>query len=145
MGMQLGIVTEQYGATEDHSWVGSAHGTEAPDGVTLDQASCVALFPTGFVPSGTVLNKITATGLYGPVDTGASDGRQTLGQDLRVLWMSQNLQAGGRFGQAFVNTGAPVIWHGELVAAKLPRQTGAGSAVQTGVTAALQAKGFTIV
>lgn len=137
MGMQLGVVSEQYLATEDHSWLGSRHGTEVPNGVTLDAATLSAVFTDGRVPSGVVLNKITATGLYGLADaiTPAADGRQTFGQDTCVLWMTANLQAGGRFGQAFVNTGAAVIWHGELVLAKLPRQSGAGSLVAANLTA----------
>ena len=147
MGMQLGIVTEQYLATEDHSWLGSRHGAEAPDGVTLDASTLSGIFTDGRVPSGLILQKITATGLYGPLDvtTPAADGRQLIATanipDIRVLWMTTNLQAGGRFGQAFVNTGAPVLWHAELVSAKLPRQTGSGSAAQTGVAAAINASG----
>lgn len=34
-------------------------------------------YPDGFIPSGVVLGKVTATGRLGPYDNSASDGRQT--------------------------------------------------------------------
>jgi hypothetical protein len=151
MGMQLGIKNEQYLPTEDHSWLGSRHGAEAPDGVTLDAATCGALFTDGRVPSGLLIQKITATGLYGPLDIAAADGRQLITQaamqDVRVLWMTADLGSGRVMGQSFVNTGGSVLWQCQLISAKLPRQTGAGSLVQTGVLTAMQshAQRYTIV
>ncbi len=34
-------------------------------------------YPNGFIPSGVTLGKVTATGLLGPYDNTATDGRQT--------------------------------------------------------------------
>jgi len=34
-------------------------------------------YPNGYIPSGTVIGKVTATGLFGPYDAAASDGTQT--------------------------------------------------------------------
>lgn len=62
-----------------------------PGGITIDWTKVTAVSVdtvlTGgttilagqkYIPVGTVMVKVTATGLYGPADTSASDGRQTL-------------------------------------------------------------------
>jgi hypothetical protein len=46
-------------------------------GATLVDSSVIPI-GTKFIPFGCILAKITATGLYGPHDEGANDGRQTL-------------------------------------------------------------------
>ncbi|OBK04700.1 hypothetical protein A5746_29865 [Mycolicibacterium conceptionense] len=47
--------------------------------VTLDISKFTQAthFPNGYIPSGTVIGKVTATGLFGPYDAAASDGTQT--------------------------------------------------------------------
>lgn len=64
MGSNLPLVTETFSPGEDHSWLGKAIGTTECDTVTLDADSFLTTFPTGIVPSGVVLGKVTATGLY---------------------------------------------------------------------------------
>jgi hypothetical protein len=77
-----GDVFYQVQASNDTEW--------APIGVTIDWATVTAVgsdttLASGLVvksglkviPAGTVLGKITSGGKYGPVDTTASDGRQT--------------------------------------------------------------------
>jgi hypothetical protein len=54
---------------DDQSWLGSAHGTNECDTITLDGPACLDAFPDGVIPSGVVLGKITATGKYGPAST----------------------------------------------------------------------------
>lgn len=51
---------------DDQSWLGSAHGTNECDTITLDGPACLDAFPDGVIPSGVVIGKITATGKYGP-------------------------------------------------------------------------------
>jgi hypothetical protein len=55
---------------EKRSWLLSPHGTEpgATPSITLDVSAFTANvhYPNGYIPSGTNLAKITATGLYGP-------------------------------------------------------------------------------
>lgn len=60
--------TSAYSAyvVDDQSWLGSAHGTNECDTITLDGPACIDAFPDGVIPSGTVLGKITASGKYGP-------------------------------------------------------------------------------
>ena len=57
MGMSLSIKKTTYGAAENQEWLGSAHGTQEMDSITLDAALCVAKFATGLMPSGTSLKR----------------------------------------------------------------------------------------
>lgn len=51
----------------NHRWMGDLHGLDTTEGVTLDGSLFgAASFPDGLVQSGTILGKVTATGLYGP-------------------------------------------------------------------------------
>lgn len=55
---------------DDRSWDLSPHGSEpgTTPSITLDVSAFTAAthYPDGYIPSGTPLGKITATGLYGP-------------------------------------------------------------------------------
>jgi hypothetical protein len=77
--MILAQTTEQFGS-DDQSWLGSAHGTDATETISLDTSLFTAgtHYPDGYFKSGLPLGKITATGKYGPYSDAASDGRQTL-------------------------------------------------------------------
>ena len=55
MGMNLAIQEQGFGDAEDHSWLGSAHGTESTLSATLDNDSWLDVFPDGVVPSGVIL------------------------------------------------------------------------------------------
>jgi hypothetical protein len=100
--------------SEDRSWLASPHGTEtnAMPGVTVD----TSLFPAGakangYVKSGTVLGRVTATGLYGPYDSAATDGRQV---PTGLLFQSIDTSHGdSKFGTA-------QLVHGFVFGAKLP-------------------------
>lgn len=60
--------TSAYSAyvVDDQSWLGTAHGTNECDTITLDGVAVLDAFPDGVIPSGVVLGKITASGKYGP-------------------------------------------------------------------------------
>lgn len=70
----------EYQVPDDPSWLGSAHGLDATDPATLDVSAFTAgtHYPDGYIPGGTPVGKITASGKYGPYDDTAVDGRQTL-------------------------------------------------------------------
>lgn len=95
-------------------WLASPHGTEpnAMPSITVD----TALFPAGaktngYIASGTVLGKVTATGLYGPYDSTAADGRQTAAG---ILFQAIDTSHGDQqFGTA-------MLIHGFVFGAKLP-------------------------
>lgn len=106
---------------EDRSWLASPHGYgpgETPS-VTVSVAAFTegTHYPNGYLPSGTVLGKITASGLYGPYDNAASDGREVAAG---ILFGSLPLK--GR-----VKVGGAVIQHGFVTQSKLPFQSGTGS------------------
>jgi hypothetical protein len=75
----IGVTTTSY-QVEDRSWY---LGTQAIPGWTIGGTLDVSAFtaathyPNGFLRSGIVLGRITATGLYGPYADAAADGRQT--------------------------------------------------------------------
>lgn len=66
---------------EKRNWLLGLHGTEpgANPTVTLDVSAFTPAthYPNGFFPSGLALGRITASGLYGPYDNAAVDGRET--------------------------------------------------------------------
>jgi hypothetical protein len=117
---------------ENRSWLLSQHGTEpgTTPSVTLDISKFTAgtHYPNGYIPSGIVITKVTATGLWGPYDTAATDGREitTVGR------------IGLLFGSLPVNTGATkiggaVVVHGFVNPTRVPFTSGIG-----GLTAAAQ-------
>lgn len=79
--MDLKQRTETFGV-DDQSWLGSAHGADSTDSVTLRTASFTAgthyTELGGYFKSGIPLGKITATGLYGPYADAATDGTGVL-------------------------------------------------------------------
>lgn len=127
--MDLTLRTEAF-QSENQSWLGSAHGTEEADSITLDGATLGAVFASGVVPSGVVLGKITATGLYGPYASGAGDGRQTpVGHLLTTVELFIALR--GDAAGVFHNVGGALFWHGEVIIANLPANSGYTGAVLT--------------
>jgi Bacteriophage lambda head decoration protein D len=77
--MNLNVRTEIHGM-DDQSWLGSAHGTDAARSITLKVSlfTPATHYPNGFFRSGTPLGRVTASGLYGPYDNAAADGREAL-------------------------------------------------------------------
>lgn len=118
----ISVQTTSY-QVENRSWLLSPHGTEpgTTPSITLDVSAFTAAthYPNGYFPSGIVLGVITASGLYGPYDDTAVDGRQTA--------------AGILFGSVKVpntadtnkDVGAAMLVHGFVKIAKLPIANGA--------------------
>lgn len=110
--------------SENRSWLVTqpgAVGQGYTPGCTLDASLFTAgtHFPNGYLPSGTVLGKNTTTGLYGPFDPAASDGRQTAAG---ILYSSV------RFATATAKVGgARVVAFAVVLPSKLPFQSGTGS------------------
>lgn len=121
--MDISVRSETFGV-EDRSWLGSAHGTEATRSITLDVSAFTEAthFPDGYIPSGTVVGEITATGLYGPYDDAALDGREVAAG---FLFNSVKVSTGG------ADVGAPLLEHGMVVEAKLPANSGYDAAAGT--------------
>lgn len=111
--MDLSLRTESFGQ-DDQSWLGSEHGTSSARSITLDKSAFNSgtHYPDGYFKSGIPLGRITASGLYGPYTSGATNGTQTL--------------AGFLFTAVPVRTSADVdpvgamLDHGRVVEARLP-------------------------
>lgn len=114
--MDLSVRDEVFGS-ENRAWLGSQHGTQSNRSITLDVSTFTEAthYPDGYIPSGVVLGEITATGLFGPFDPDATDGRDTA---VGHLFNSTAVRAGA------TNIGAPLLDHGAVVESKLPAASG---------------------
>ena len=92
--------------------------------VTLDITKFTAAthYPNGFIPSGTAIGKITATGLFGPYDGTKSDGTETL-----YGFTYSDVRAVRQNGSTASKVGTGAVVSGPVSVSKLPLQTGAGS------------------
>lgn len=113
------LVKENFSAPEDHSWLGSSHGTDSTDSITLDKDTCVAVFTSGVMPSGVAVGKILSggdAGKYGPYSAAATDGRQIAAGALytTVDFGTTNV----------VDKGGALLKHGQIISAKLPTDHG---------------------
>ena len=124
-GMKLGIKRETFAAPEDYSWLGSAHGTNEADPITLNGDAFLAAFPDGVVPGGTVVGMVTATGLYEPyADAGAG------GLDVARGHLLTTVDLGGTTAATVGNVGAALYWHGEVIVANLKTNNGLTAAAR---------------
>lgn len=106
---------------EKRSWLLGPDGTEPgrTPSITLDLAAFPTnRYPDGYIPSGTVLGKITATGLYGPYDNTLDTGLEVA---RGLLFSSINVPAAtGKVGGALLKAG-------DIDATKLPWSSGKGA------------------
>lgn len=106
--------------SENRSWLRGPHGTEpgANANITLHLPAFAGLHPNGFIPSGILVGKITATEKFGPYDPAATDGTETAAG---LLFGSLTAEADATVvGGALVN-------HAYVNADKLPIQSGKGA------------------
>ena len=118
---EISVSTVSYQA-EKRPWLLSEHGTRPGEnpGATLDAALFVPAthYPNGYIPSGIVLGKVTASGLFGPYDTAALDGRQTAAG---LLFGSL------RVSSATAKVGGALVLTGFVKTTRLPFQSGTGA------------------
>lgn len=114
--------------SENRAWLRGPHGTEpgANANITLDIPAFADLFPNGFIPSGTLVGKITASEKFGPYDPAALDGTET--------------PAGFLFGSLPVSVGQTIVGgalvdHGYVNADRLPLSEGKGALDEAARTA----------
>ncbi len=122
--MDITLQPTETWTAEDRSWLGSRDGTEVTQTITLDTSTFTegTHYPNGYIPSGTVLGMITATGLFGPYDNAASDGRQTA---VGFLFSNTKVRNGGP------DVGAAIHWRGVIRSSRLPSNSGLDSAGRT--------------
>lgn len=120
----ISVETTNY-QVENRGWLWGEHGTEpgSNPSITLDIAKFTAgtHYPNGYIPSGTVLGKVTATGLYGPYDNAASDGRE-----VAAGLLFSSIKAVNASGTALAKVGGALFVHGFVDPARLPFSSGTG-------------------
>lgn len=111
--MDLTQTREMFGV-DDQSWLGSEHGTQATESVTLDVSAFdqATHYPDGFLPSGLPLGRISASGLMGPYNDGAADGTQTLEG---FLWGALKVSTSGDR-----DVSGAMLTHGKVRTSRLP-------------------------
>jgi len=133
MVAMLPVRTVTYGGS-DPSWLASAHGTLNNRSVTLDLSKfdftpTTGDFLNGMIPSGVVLGKITASGLYGPYDdslmTGVEVATGFLFSDVDVR---AHIEAAGSTTLTGVKALAPMMITGIILVSKLPTNNGLDTA-----------------
>jgi hypothetical protein len=107
---------------EDLSWdlTPPEGGFVQPGTLDLTAFSSAQHYPNGFIKSGCVLGKITATGLYGPYLDAASDGRTTATGLLRASVPVTHLIGGA----ARTKMGVAQLVHGVVSVGALPYTVG---------------------
>ncbi|HEX6969117.1 MAG TPA: head decoration protein [Micromonosporaceae bacterium] len=130
--MDISVRKTEY-TVEDRSWLGSRDGTEFTRSVTLDVSAFdqATHYPNGYIPSGTVLGRITATGLYGPYNNALNNGQEVAEG---FLFNSTQVRAGGP------DVGAPLQWRGVIRTSRLPIQSTAPGGLDANARADLAAK-----
>lgn len=102
---------------EKRSWLLGPHGTEpgTTPSVTLDVSAFTAAthYPNGYIMSGIILGKITATGLYAPYVDAAVDGTGTAAG---ILFSSVKVP---NLADLTINVGAAMLVHGFVSETKL--------------------------
>ncbi|MDE8648085.1 head decoration protein [Rhodococcus qingshengii] len=111
---------------ENRSYVYADPGVWTRGSVTLDVSKFVAgtHYPNGFIPSGVLLGKITATGKFGPYSKDATDGRQV---PAGVLWDSTTVTG--------TEEAAPLWMFGFIKESKLPANSGLDADAKTALAA----------
>jgi hypothetical protein len=104
--------------SEKRSWLIGSHGADpgATPTITLDVSAFTAAthYPNGYIMSGIVLGKITATGLYAPYLSTNSDGTQTAAG---ILFSSVKVP---NLSDLTKDVGAALFVHGFVAQSKLP-------------------------
>ncbi|WP_406337371.1 head decoration protein [Streptomyces sp. NBC_00649] len=111
--MILAQTTEQFGS-DDQSWLGSAHGTDATETISLDTSTFTPAthYPDGYFKSGIPLGRITAGGKYGPYDGTATDGREVLVGFLFAAVKAPTVNT--------IDPAAALLTHGKVRESRLP-------------------------
>ncbi|OCB09234.1 K structural protein [Mycolicibacterium porcinum] len=113
---------------DNREWLVGTHGVDLTPGVTLDISKFTKAthYPNGFIKSGTVLGKVTATGLYGPYDDAATDGREVAAGILFSF-----VKAVDATGATNTKVGGAIFVHGGVKEAKLPANSGINANAKT--------------
>lgn len=112
--MDISVRTKKTITGSSHRWIGKTQALEDADTVTLRRAGfdLVTAFPNGVIPSGVVLGRVTATGLYEPYDNAAADGTE-----VAAGFLVEDVPYDR---DSTANLAGALMWWGEVVEAFLP-------------------------
>lgn len=124
MSSDISVHSTSY-QVDNRQWLVGTHGVDVTPGLTLDISKFTKSthYPNGFIPSGTALGKVTTSGLYGPYDNTASDGREVCAGLLFSFCRAVDQQ-----GNTNSKVGGARFVHGVVNAAKLPANSGIDTA-----------------
>lgn len=113
---------------DNRSWLIGTHGADLTPSVTLDISKFTKSthYPNGYIPSGTLLGKVTATGLYGPYDDALANG-----QEVAAGILFSFVRAIDEVGTTLTKVGGAIFVHGAVKEAKLPANSGVNAAGKT--------------
>lgn len=115
MGISLDITKDTWGV-DNLDWLAIRKGFDTCRPGTVDiSLFTVDHYPNGFIPSGTVLAAVTATGRLGPYSPLLSNGLQT-----PVGHMLQPVTVKDRMGNAKTRAAVAFRWEGVVLLSKLP-------------------------
>lgn len=116
MSSDISVHSTSY-QVDNRQWLVGTHGVDVTPGVTLDVSKFTKSthYPNGFIRSGQPLGKVTASGLYGPYDDTAVDGRQTC-----AGLLFSYCRAIDREGNTVAKVGSARFIHGLVDSTKLP-------------------------
>jgi len=122
----FGLQTVSY-VTSSRTWLPNDHGTEFMPGVPLDLTAFNAAqmyTANGYIESGVVLGKITASGKYAPYLDSASDGTQTA---VGIMFNDVSVYVPGTTTLQ-TNVTVPILVHGFVLSGKLKYTSGNAAA-----------------
>lgn len=114
------VLTTATTVTDDRTWLASLDGVHEAQTITVDTSKLTSGThytagtlnqPRNIIKSGIPLGKITASGLYAPYNSAASDGTQML---------AGFLVAETAFTPGSAKTAGALLWRGEVYASRLP-------------------------
>lgn len=123
MGISINVTTDTW-KVDNLDWLAARKGLDTCRPATLLLSLFTAgglgiVDAAGFIPSGTVLGRVTASGLVGPYSNAAADGRQTA-----IGHLLHGTRVRDSEGNAFTTAAVAFLWEGIVLEDKLPAFTG---------------------
>lgn len=121
MSTDISMQTTSY-QVGNRQWLLSEPDVKFNETLDISKFTAGTHYPNGFIPSGTAVGRVTATGLLGPYSDAASDGTQTC-----VGLTYGDARAVHQNGSTATLVGISVVAYDAAVSlSKLPFQSGAG-------------------
>lgn len=122
MGISLDVTRDTWGV-DNLDWLAERKGFDTCRPGTVEIGLFVPEhYPNGFIPSGTALGIVTATGRMGPYSPALANGL-----DVAAGHLLQPVRVTDRMGNAFGRAAVAYLWEGVVLLHKLPNFLGAAN------------------